>query len=170
MALLPIVHVPDPVLRRVCLPVTRIDDDLRHLAGDMLETMYAAPGRGLAAPQVGVALRLFVFDTGWRDGTPSPRICLNPEIVAASDTLVTREEGCLSIPGIPARIARPAGITLRWTDLSGVTIEETLSGFDATAAQHELDHLNGRLILDLMDEDARLAASATLRGLAPASP
>lgn len=166
MALLPILRFPDPRLRRPCLPVTRIDDDLRQLAADMLETMYAAPGRGLAGPQVGALLRLFVMDPTWKEGTPSPRVCLNPEIVAASDETATREEGCLSIPGVPCLVTRPAEIALRWTDLSGVVLEERLTGFAATCAQHELDHLHGRLCIDLIDEPARVAASAALSAMA----
>lgn len=166
MPTLPIVKIPDPVLRQVCLPVRHIDDDIRQLATDMLDTMYAAPGRGLAAPQVGIALRLFVMDPTWRDGIPAPRVCVNPEILAVSDHDATRDEGCLSIPGIPVRVTRPAEITLRWTDLSGVVLEERLTGFAATAAQHEYDHLNGRLILDLMDEPARRAVSLRLAAAA----
>lgn len=168
MALLPILRFPDPRLRRPCTPVTRIDEDLRQLAADMLETMYAAPGRGLAGPQIGVLLRLFVMDVTWKEGTPSPRICLNPEILAASGETVLRTEGCLSIPGIDCPVARPAEITLRWTDLSGAVLEETLTGFAATCAQHELDHLNGRLCIDLLDEPARAAASPALAAMGAA--
>jgi peptide deformylase len=172
MPTLPIVRYPDPVLRQVCLPVHHIDEDLRQLAADMLDTMYAAPGRGLAAPQIGIALRLFVMDPTWKDGIPAPRVCLNPEILAVSDDDATRDEGCLSIPGIPVRVTRPAEVTLRWTDLAGVVMEERLTGFAATVAQHELDHLNGRVILDLMDEPGRRAVSLRLAaGIPlPASP
>jgi len=162
MAVLHILRYPDPRLRQICLPVERIDDALRQLATDMLDTMYAAPGRGLAGPQVGVLRRIFVMDVTWKSGLPSPRICLNPEIIAASDTMSTCEEGCLSIPGVPASVTRPAAISLRWTDLSGAILEEEMSGFAATCAQHELDHLNGRLCIDLMDEAARAAAFAAL--------
>lgn len=166
MAILPILRFPDPRLRLLCTPVTRIDDALCQLAADMLETMYAAPGRGLAGPQVGVLLRLFVMDVTWKDGIPSPRICLNPEILAASPETIIRTEGCLSIPGIDCPVARPAEITLRWTDLSGAVLEEDLTGFAATCAQHELDHLNGRLCIDLLDEPARAAASPALAAMA----
>lgn len=162
MALLPILRFPDPRLRRPCLPVAQIDDDLQRLAADMLETMYAAPGRGLAAPQVGILRRLFVMDTTWKEGLPSPRVLINPEILDASDATETRTEGCLSIPGIPAEVTRPAEVTLRWVDLSGAILEERMTGFAATCAQHELDHLNGRLCIDLMAEPARAAASAAL--------
>ena len=166
--LLPIVLYPDPILRRPCTPAVP-DDTTRQLAADMLETMYAAPGRGLAGPQVGVARRIFVMDTTWREGTPTPRICLNPEILEASDTLATHTEGCLSIPGVPAQVARPDWIVLRWTDLDGTPRTERLDGFDAIAAQHELDHLNGRLCIDLMDEGERIAASPALAALGAAS-
>lgn len=164
--ILPITRFPDSVLRRPCLPVTAIDDAIRQLAADMLETLYAAPGRGLAAPQVAVTLRLFVMDCTWKEGTPSPRVCINPEIVAASGTLATNTEGCLSIPGVPAQVARPDWVVLRWRDLDGRHREERLTGFEAVCAQHELDHLNGRLCIDLMDEDARVAASPLLSALA----
>ena len=162
MALLKIVQYPDPVLRRYCLPVADIDDGLVQLAQDMLETMYDAPGRGLAAPQVGLPLRLFVMDTTWREGESRPVICLNPEITAMSDRLVAFTEGCLSIPDIPARVLRPDEITLRWYDLDGVQHEETMKGFDAVCAQHEFDHLNGRLAIDLMGEVARAEAAELL--------
>ena len=164
--ILPITRFPDPVLRRPCTPVAAIDADLRQLAADMLETMYAAPGRGLAAPQVAVTRRLFVMDCGWKEGNPSPRVCVNPEIVAASESLAINTEGCLSIPGVPARVARPDWVVLRWTDLDGALHEERLEGFEAVCAQHELDHLNGRLCIDLMPEADRVAASPALAALA----
>ena len=162
MAVLSIVQYPHPVLRRYCLPIVDIDDALVTLAEDMLETMYAAPGRGLAAPQVGVSLRLFVMDTTWREGNPNPRVVLNPEILSLSERLVPFTEGCLSIPDVPCRVMRPDEITMRWFDLDGQQHEETLSGFDAVCAQHEFDHLNGRLSIDLMAEIARAQAAETL--------
>jgi len=169
MSILPIVLFPDPMLRRPCTPVTAIDATLRQLAADMLETMYAAPGRGLAGPQVAMPLRLFVMDVTWKEGTPSPRVCINPVILEASETLAENTEGCLSIPGIPAQVSRPDWIVLRYTDLEGQEQTERLTGFEAVAAQHELDHLNGRLCIDLMDEDSRTAASPALAALgAPA--
>ncbi|WP_209427132.1 peptide deformylase [Pararhodobacter sp. SW119] len=166
MAILPILRFPDPRLRRVAIPIAAITDETRTLANDMLETMYAAPGRGLAGPQVGVMLRLFVIDVTWKEGTRSPRVFLNPEIIEASEVEWTGIEGCLSIPGVPASVARPAEVTLRWSDLDGLHRTERLSGAEAICAQHELDHLNGRLIIDLMDEDARAAAATTLREMA----
>ena len=142
---LPVVLHPDPVLRAVCTPAS---GDLRQLAADMLATMYAAPGRGLAAPQIGQTIRLFVMDSGWKDGHPQPIVAINPEIVAPSAKVATQEEGCLSIPGHPVRVTRPAEITLGFTDLLGGAHSLRLHGFDAACAQHETDHLNGRLILD----------------------
>jgi peptide deformylase len=166
MAILPILRYPDPRLRRVATPIDAVTDELRTLADDMLETMYAAPGRGLAGPQVGVMLRLFVIDVTWKDGERSPRVFLNPEIVENSAAEQAGTEGCLSIPGVPVSVTRPAEVTLRWTDLDGITRTERLTGAEAICAQHELDHLNGRLIIDLMDEDARAAAAPALREMA----
>lgn len=166
MSLLPIVQFPDPILRRPCTPVGAFDETLRQLAADMLETMYAAPGRGLAAPQIGLTLRLFVMDCGWKSGNPTPRICLNPLILDAAPGLATNTEGCLSIPGVAAEVARPEWVVLRWHDLDGTLHEQRFEGFDAVCAQHELDHLNGRLCIDLMDETARLAASPALLAMA----
>ena len=162
MSVLQILRYPDARLRRPCLPVGAPDAALRQLAADMLETMYAAPGRGLAAPQVGVLKRLFVMDPGWKEGAPTPLICLDPEILEASEEQHTGPEGCLSIPDVPALVSRPAWVLLRWRDLDGQVHTERLTGMAAICAQHELDHLNGRLIIDLMDEEARLAASPLL--------
>jgi len=168
MSVLPIRQYPDPVLRQPCAPVGALDDGLRRLAADMLETMYAAPGRGLAAPQVGVSLRIFVMDCTWKEGTPTPRICVNPQIAEASPALSVNSEGCLSIPGVPALVARPEWVLLRWTDLDGADHAELLQGFEAIAAQHELDHLDGRLCIDLMDPAARAAAEPLLARLGTA--
>ena len=148
MALRPIVQVPDPVLRGVAAPVERFDEGLRDLARDMLETMYAAPGRGLAAPQVGLGLRLFVMDVGWKEGAPDPQVFVNPEVLGVSDETATREEGCLSIPGRVSRVTRPAEVALRWLDLDGAVQEDTFGGFAATCVQHEIDHLDGVLCID----------------------
>lgn len=148
MAILPIVTHPDARLRAVCAPLGAVDEGVRRLAADMLETMYAAPGRGLAAPQVGVLRRLFVMDPGWKDGVPEPLVCIDPEIADPSSETATRTEGCLSIPDHPVAVTRPAEVTLRWTGLDGVRQERRLTGLAATVAQHEADHLDGRLILD----------------------
>jgi peptide deformylase len=158
MSLREIVRWPDPVLRTVCVPVGAVTDAVRALAEDMLETMYAAPGRGLAAPQVGVTQRVFVMDTEWKEGAPAPMIFVDPEIFSRSDTCVTRTEGCLSIPGISTDVARPDQVILRWTDLSGQVREQGFEGFAAACVQHELDHLDGIVTLDRLDPEARAKA------------
>ncbi len=144
----PIVQIPDPVLREVAGPVEVFDEGLRELARDMLETMYEAPGRGLAAPQVGLPVRLFVMDVAWKEGEPDPQVFVNPEVLGTSEEQVTREEGCLSIPGRVSRVSRPAEVALRWQDLDGEWQEDTFDGFAATCVQHELDHLDGVLCID----------------------
>lgn len=164
MSLRPILRWPDPRLSRVADPVAAIDDTVRRLAGDMLETMYAAPGRGLAAPQVGEMRRLFVMDTVWKEGDPDPLVLVNPEIVAASDETVTVAEGCLSIPGVLAEVTRPAEVTLRWTSLDGDAHEETFTGFAAACAQHELDHLDGIVTFDRVSAEARADLEAAYAG------
>ena len=146
--MLPIRQVPDDVLRLVCDPVVAFDDDLACLSQDMLATMYAAPGRGLAAPQVGVISRVFVMDVTWKDGTPAPQVFVNPEVIAASDAVVTQDEGCLSIPGDLASVTRPAEVSLRWQGLDGVVQTGSFTGFAAACVQHEIDHLNGILCTD----------------------
>lgn len=151
MSLLDIVQHPNTVLRQVCGPVTSFDDGLRKLAADMLDTMYDAPGRGLAAPQVGVPLRLFVMDVAWKTGAPEPMVMVNPDVLEASAETVLIEEGCLSIPGIPCPVVRPSTIRLRWHDLDGKVTEATLEGALARCAQHELDHLDGILCIDRIE-------------------
>ena len=144
----PIVQIPDPVLRETCASVEVFDDTLRELADDMLATMYDAPGRGLAAPQIGLPIRLFVMDVDWKEGEPQPQVFVNPEIVGASEERITREEGCLSIPGRTSRVSRPAEVALRWQALDGTPQEGTFGGFAATCVQHETDHLDGVLCID----------------------
>ncbi len=148
MSVLPILLHPDPRLREACAPVGRVDEGVRALAADLLETMYAAPGRGLAAPQVGALRRMFVMDVDWKEGAPAPVVAVDPEIVFASGEAAQGEEACLSIPGAPRTVVRPAAVTMRWTDLEGVRAEHALTGAAARCAQHELDHLDGVLILD----------------------
>ena len=143
--------VPDPVLRQACAPVVAFDEALAALARDMLDTMYAAPGRGLAAPQVGVALRLVVMDAGWKDGTPDPRVLVNPVLAWLSEARAVGEEACLSIPGPPVMVERAREVGLRWQDLDGTPREGRLSGFEAVCAQHEIDHLDGILCTDRAD-------------------
>ncbi|MBT54321.1 MAG: peptide deformylase [Mameliella sp.] len=154
MSLLPILKWPDPRLAQVCTPV---DDRaaVEQLVTDMFETMYAAPGRGLAAPQVGGTTRLFVMDAGWKEGDMTPLACLNPRISATTDVTAIATEGCLSVPGVSADVSRPAEITLAYTDLTGTAQEVTLTGAAATIAQHELDHLDGIMHFDRLDPTAR---------------
>ena len=144
----PILQHPDPLLRRRCAPVGEVTDAVRALAADMLDTMYAAPGRGLAAPQVGVCSRLFVMDVLWREGSAEPMVLLDPEVVVASETRASGVEACLSIAGRPMRVERPVWVAMRWRDLDGAPREGRLEGARAVCALHELDHLDGRLILD----------------------
>ncbi|MBL4928322.1 peptide deformylase [Fuscibacter oryzae] len=159
MAVLPILRWPDARLEERCAPVT---GDVSALAADMLETMYAAPGRGLAAPQVGQLLRLFVMDATWKEGTPAPVICINPVITWRSSARITGPEGCLSIPGVTAEVTRASEIRLRYTGLDGVEREDHLTGFAAICAQHEYDHLDGILTLDRIPPVERAAAEAAL--------
>lgn len=151
----PILVWPDPRLRAVAEPVGDVTDEVRALADEMLRIMYAAPGRGLAGPQIGEMRRIFVMDCTWKDGTPDPRVMLDPEIVSVSDTLVAREEGCLSLPGFTLGLKRPDEVVLRYTDLDGTRREETFTGFAATCVQHERDHLDGILCIDRLDPEVR---------------
>ncbi|WP_163847625.1 peptide deformylase [Pseudooceanicola aestuarii] len=155
----PLVIWPDARLARPCSEVPH-GLDCRALIVDMFDTMYAAPGRGLAAPQIGVMQRIFVMDCGWKTGSRTPRACLNPEITDRSDSIALAEEACLSIPGISAEVPRPAEITLRWYDPDWTRQEARLSGFDAICAQHEFDHLEGRLYLDYLPPDRRATLDA----------
>jgi peptide deformylase len=152
MALLPILEVPDPRLKTISTPVEAFDDDLKKLVDDMFETMYAAPGIGLAAIQVGVPKRLLVIDLQdeGEDGevVRNPRIFVNPEILDPSEDHSIYNEGCLSVPDQYAEVERPAAIRARWQDLDGKTHEESMVGMMATCLQHEMDHLEGILFID----------------------
>ena len=149
MTLRPILIHPDPRLKKTCAPVDAVTPEIERLAADMLETMYGAPGVGLAAPQVGVLKRVFVMDCVKEEETPPrPLVLINPEIVSYSDEMNTYEEGCLSIPEHYGEVTRPARVTMRWMGLDGTTHEEEFAGLWATCAQHELDHLNGKLFID----------------------
>jgi peptide deformylase len=153
MALLPIVEVPDPRLRQISAPVGKVDDEVRALVADMFETMYAAPGIGLAAIQVGVARRILVIDLQEPEeegGEPvrDPRVFINPEILEHSEQDVPYTEGCLSVPDQYAEVDRPDRIRARWLDLGGKVREEEIEGLLATCLQHEMDHLNGVLFID----------------------
>ncbi|AVW92273.1 peptide deformylase [Celeribacter baekdonensis] len=155
MAVLDILLWPDARLSTLCAPVDQITDDIRKLAADMLDTMYAAPGRGLAGPQIGAMLRLFVMDATWKEGIKSPLVMINPEILSHSDESIEMDEACLSIPGVDAPVTRPTRITIRWTDLTGATYLREMDGAEARIAQHEFDHLNGRVHFDRLDAKAR---------------
>ncbi|MEQ8896111.1 MAG: peptide deformylase [Roseovarius sp.] len=147
----PILIHPDPRLKKVCDPVGDVSDEMRALAEDMLETMYDAPGIGLAAPQVGVMSRLLVMDCIKEENeTPRPMVLINPEIVASSDETNVYEEGCLSIPEQFAEVTRPKLVDVRWMDLEGNEQQETFDGLWATCVQHEIDHLNGKLFIDYL--------------------
>ena len=147
----PIVLHPDPVLRLRAEPAGYLEGAaLTALAGDLFATMYAAGGRGLAAPQIGVSRRAFVMDAGWKEGRSDPILMLDPEIVMVSGVTEEAEEGCLSIPDRPVRVVRPAGIEILHYDLSGQSVSRGLQGIPARIAQHEYDHLEGRLILDFL--------------------
>jgi peptide deformylase len=148
MAKLPIILLPDPILRQTAEPVERVDAATLRLADDMLETMYAAPGVGLAAPQVGVSRRLFVMDGSAKDAEPAPLCLINPEILELGDTLLTGEEGCLSIPEIYAEVERRSSVRVRYIGRDGKLTEQLFEGRPAVIVQHELDHLNGVLFID----------------------
>lgn len=144
--ILPLRLWPDPVLSQPCAPVP-VDVGALRLAQDMLETMYAAKGRGLAAPQVGVLSRVFVMDATWKTAEPEPEIFLNPEVLWLSPEVQTGPEGCLSIPGQEVMVTRSQAIILRWSLPDGTISAQRLTGFRAICAQHEIDHLNGIVTL-----------------------
>ena len=147
MAMLPIRTFPDPCLSRACRQVEVVDDDLRRLASDMLETMYAAPGVGLAAPQVGSDLRLVVIDCSGKDEDPAPLVLVNPRIIEAEGSLVF-EEGCLSVPDFTCDVTRHERVVVEALDAQGRPIRLEGVGLLAVCLQHELDHLEGRLFID----------------------
>ncbi|PLW76016.1 peptide deformylase [Cohaesibacter celericrescens] len=152
MAVMDIVTLPDPILREQSAPVERVDDDLRRLVENMFETMYDAPGIGLAGIQVGVRRRLFTLDCAKEEGEKSPICMINPEIIWSSDEISTYEEGCLSIPEYYAEVDRPAEIKIKFLDQFGKDQELMCDGLLATCAQHELDHLNGALFIDYISK------------------
>jgi len=148
MAIREILVVPHPVLKQVSEPVERVDDELRALMDDMLETMYAAPGIGLAAIQIGVAKRVIVMDLARPDEDKQPRYFVNPEILWASDDTAPYEEGCLSVPEYYDEVERPARVKLRYLNYQGEQVEEDAEGLFAVCIQHEMDHLEGVLFID----------------------
>lgn len=158
MAILPIRRYPDPALRETAVPVAVIDDGLRRLAADMIETMIAADGVGLAAPQVGKSVRVAVvdFDPGRRD----PRVLINPVITRRSRRKEVSDEGCLSFPGLRSKVKRAQNVTCSAQNLDGDVVEYAAEGLAARAVQHEIDHLDGMLFVDKVGPSDRL----TLRG------
>ena len=165
MALRPILIHPDPRLKRACAPVAEADTALRALVADMFATMYAAPGIGLAAPQVGVNARVVVMDCAGKDDPPEPLCLVNPEIVWTSETLNEHEEGCLSIPEIYALVTRPAEVRVRFLDVEGRPHERQFDGLWATCVQHEIDHLDGRLFIDYLGAARRMLITDKMKKL-----
>lgn len=163
MSVLPILQWPDSRLMEICAPVEEITAEIEVLAADMLETMYAAAGRGLAGPQVGAMLRIFVMDTGWKNGKPDPVVCINPMLQEVGEERVTNTEGCLSIPGISADVTRPSRVQMMWTGLNAGRYVQSFKGFAATFVQHEMDHLDGVVTFDHLDTQARAALETTYR-------
>lgn len=170
MAIRPILILPDARLRAVADPIVEIDEEIRTLAKDMLDTMYDAPGIGLAAPQVGVLKRIVVMDLAPEGEEPTPLVMINPEITHFGDQMQVTEEGCLSIPELYYEVERPNSVTVTYTDLDGQEISKEADGKLAVCIQHELDHLDGVLYIDYLsrlkrdrvikkfDKQAKLAA------------
>lgn len=189
MAIREIIEVPDPRLKQVSTPVETFDEELRTLVADMFETMYDAPGIGLAAIQVGVPLRVLVIDLQPDDEDAEPEVCtahgdhhhthqptkreprvfINPEILDPSDDITVYSEGCLSVPEIYAEVERPTTIRARWQDLDGVVHEEAFDGLLATCLQHEMDHLEGILFIDRLSRLKRQMALKKLEKLRKAA-
>jgi peptide deformylase len=170
MAIRPIIEAPDPLLRQISTPVEAITPEIQALIDDMFETMYAAPGIGLAAIQVGIPRRILVIDLQdpeEEDGDPvrRPMTFINPEILRSAETIVPYQEGCLSVPDQYAEVERPDSIRARWLDRDGKAHEEELDGLLATCLQHEMDHLEGVLFIDYL---SRLKRDMILRKLAKA--
>lgn len=170
MALLPIIETPDPRLKVISTPVETVDDELRAFIADMFETMYDAPGIGLAAIQVGLAKRVLVIDLQDKDEETGetikePSVFINPEILEESEELSVYSEGCLSVPEQYADVARPAVIKAKWLDADGVEHVEQIDGLLATCLQHEMDHLDGILFIDHL---SKLKRDIVLKKLAKA--
>jgi peptide deformylase len=152
MALRKIIVIPEPVLRQVSVPIAAVTKDVRALADDMLETMYDAPGIGLAAIQIGVPQRIVTIDLAKKDEPKEPIVFINPEIIWSSEETSTYEEGCLSIPEYYEEVTRPAQVKLRYTDIKGAAQEMNADGLMATCIQHEIDHLDGKLFIDYLSK------------------
>ncbi|MDC1480806.1 peptide deformylase [Ascidiaceihabitans sp.] len=160
MSVLDIVLWPDARLTEVCVQVEEITQEIRTLAQDMLDTMYAAKGRGLAASQVGSLHRLFVMDIGWKEDKSDPLVCINPMLQEIGEERAVLEEGCLSIPGILAEVNRPSQVQMVWSSLEGGRYVQSFDGFGAACVQHEIDHLDGIVTFDHLEADTRAASIA----------
>ncbi|MCE9650633.1 MAG: peptide deformylase [Parvibaculum sp.] len=165
MTIREIITAPDPRLKQVSRPVAKVDDELRRLMDDMLETMYAAPGIGLAAVQIGVPKQVIVMDLAHEGEPPAPRYFVNPEILSTSDEHVVYEEGCLSVPEFYEDVERPAECRIRFLDYQGEIREMDCDGLLATCIQHEMDHLKGVLFIDHL---SKLKRSMMLKKLVKA--
>jgi peptide deformylase len=165
MTIRPILTAPDPRLKAVSEPVGRVDDEIRRLVDDLVDSMYAADGIGLAAVQIGVPKRILVMDLDQREGEKNPLAFINPKIIWASDEMATFQEGCLSVPEIWEDVERPARIRASYLDRDGNAQELEADGLLATCLQHEMDHLEGILFLDHL---SKLKRSMLLRKLAKA--
>lgn len=168
MAILKIHYYGDPVLRKWCQPVTEITDEIRQLAKDMIETMIESDGIGLAAPQVGCSIRMFVlrnyiFDEEGRWTLGEPKVFINPKLTNPGENYFTDTEGCLSIPGLRLHVARPDRITIEAMDLDGNTFVEELEGYNARVRMHENDHINGVLYVDRLEPTLRREIDPYLR-------
>ena len=160
MAILDILRYPDPRLHTVAKPVERVDDEVRRLVRDMAETMYAAPGIGLAATQVDVHRRVIVIDAS--DARDQLLVLINPEIVRASDEIQECEEGCLSVPGVYETVTRAAKVTVRALDANGIAFERTAEGMLAVCIQHEMDHLEGKVFVEYLSRLKRSRIKARM--------
>jgi peptide deformylase len=160
MALLEILRYPDPRLHKIAKPVERVDNAVHRLVRDMAETMYAAPGIGLAATQVDVHRRVIVIDTS--DTRDQLLVLINPEIIRASDELQECEEGCLSVPGVYETVARAAKVTVRALDANGMAFQRTAEGMLAVCIQHEIDHLGGKVFVDYLSRLKRSRIKARM--------
>ena len=156
---------PDPRLRKVCAPVTDFGERTQKLAAELFGTMYAAPGVGLAAPQIGVLDRVLVMDCTKEDEEKNPLCLINPEIVERSGDLNEYEEGCLSLPKIYVNVERPAAVRVRWQDPDGETHEKDFEGLWATCVQHEIDHLDGKLFVDYISATRRAMITQKMKRL-----
>lgn len=160
MAPRPILRWPDPCLSQPAAAVEGVTDATRALIADMFDTMYAAAGRGLAAPQIGVLQRIFVMDVTWKEGPKTLRVFVNPDLLWHSTETATGPEGCLSIPGVVAEVTRRTSVRMRWLDGDGVRQTGTLTGFAAVCAQHEYDHLDGIVTFDRLEPQVRARLEA----------